>query len=219
MNDDKIRKWFEDLDEQIADGELSLALVAETRYIEPDLWMGWALSCSNLLHIVYGSRSAFYSAFTEAFELAQESTDLNSRQVRIMISILRSAKNEYLKGYINIDLKISGQILGDLIGLAREAMNSGHLNVAAVLASASLEDALKRYAVANGLNVDDRDMSEVVNALKSKSLIDRSTSKALQPLQKLRNMALHADWDQISDAAVGGLIGFVDTFISVNLSS
>jgi hypothetical protein len=34
------------------------------------------------------------------------------------------------------------------------------------LACAALEDALKRYATNNGLNVDGKDMTEVIGALK-----------------------------------------------------
>jgi len=53
-----------------------------------------------------------------------------------------------------------------LIARAKLALDDNK-DVAAVLACAALEDALKRVAIKNELDVDDKDMSEVINALKA----------------------------------------------------
>ena len=66
--------------------------------------------------------------------------------------------------------------------------------------------------MANEIDTGDRGMSEVINALKSKGLIQRATSKILGPMPKLRDFALHAEWDKLSEPAINSLIAFVDQF-------
>lgn len=93
-------------------------------------------------------------------------------EVKRLQGIFRSAKEDFEGGYVfNVDLRISGEVFGDFIVLAKHSLDEGHKDVAAVLASAALEDSLKRYAIANGLNIEDGSMTEVINALKSKGLV------------------------------------------------
>jgi hypothetical protein len=68
--------------------------------------------------------------------------------------------------------------------------------VAAVLPSAALEDALKRYASLRGLNVDGKVMQEVINALKAKGLVGGSQKSLLDSMPKVRDAAMHADWQK-----------------------
>ena len=85
--------------------------------------------------------------------------------------------------------------------------------VFAVFASAALEDSLKRYALVNGLNVDNKQMTEVINALKSKGLVSGAQKSLLDAMPKIRNYALHADWEKISEPDVNSIIGYVEQFL------
>lgn len=87
---------------------------------------------------------------------------------------------------------------GDFIVLAKQSLAEGYKDVAAVLASAALEDSLKRYAIANGLSVDDGSMTGVINALKSKGLVSGAQKSLLDAMPKIRNYAMHTDWEKIS---------------------
>ena len=94
--------------------------------------------------------------------------------------ILNSAKDDYESGFIfNLESRISGEVLSDFIATARRTIDDedssgdaeGRKNVAAVLACAALEDALKRYASLKGLEIENKDMHTVINALKCKGLL------------------------------------------------
>jgi hypothetical protein len=87
-----------------------------------------------------------------------------------------------------------------------------------VLACASLEDALKRYARENNLEVDDKVMQEVVSALKSKGLVSGAQKSLLDTMPKLRDFAMHANWDKLTSADVGSIIGFVEQFLLSHFS-
>ena len=64
--------------------------------------------------------------------------------------------------------------------------------------SAALEDALKRYARENNLGVDDKVMQEVVSALKTKGLVSGAQKSLLNTMPKLRDFAMHANWDKFN---------------------
>ncbi|MBX3661202.1 MAG: hypothetical protein KF804_01995 [Burkholderiales bacterium] len=134
--------------------------------------------------------------------------------MRSLGGVFRSAKEDFEGGYVfSVDLKVSGEVFGDFIVMAKQALLEGHKDVAAVLASAALEDALKRFAAANSLEVNDKSMQEVINALKSKGLVAGAQKSLLDAMPKLRDHAMHANWEKIDASAVSGILGFVEQFL------
>ena len=103
--------------------------------------------------------------------------------------------------------------------MAKASLLEGHKDVAAVLASAALEDALKRYAKLNNLDISDKTMSEVINSLKSQGLVSGPQKSLLETMPKIRNAALHANWDKLNAEDVSALIGFVEQFLLQKFSS
>jgi hypothetical protein len=108
---------------------------------------------------------------------------------------------------------ISGEIYGDFVLLAKGALAEGAKDVAGVLACAALEDALKRFASLNGLDVSGKAMQEVVNALKSKGLVGGAQKTLLDAMPKIRDLAMHADWQKLTPQDVGSVIGFVEQLL------
>jgi hypothetical protein len=128
--------------------------------------------------------------------------------------LLRSVASDIQGGRIrDLQLQARGEVFGDFINAARSALSDGFKDVAAVLACAALEDALKRFAVANGLAVYDKDMAEVVNALKGAGLLKGPQGALLQGFVKVRNKAFHAQWDSIESPDVQGVIAFTQEFL------
>ena len=106
---------------------------------------------------------------------------------------LRTLASEIRNGLIvNIQSEARGEVFGDFLVSAREALNEEQKDVAAVLACAALEDTLKRCASDRGLNVQEKNMNEVVNALKTEGVIRKNEGALLSAFVKLRNDAFHA---------------------------
>ena len=103
-------------------------------------------------------------------------------------------------------------MFGDFVAMAKHALSDGHKDVAAVLACAALEDTLKRYALVNGLTVDGNSMQDTVNALKSKGLVSGAQKTLLESMPKIRDYAMHANWEKIDAPAVNSVIGYVEQF-------
>jgi len=108
---------------------------------------------------------------------------------------------------------LRNEISGDFVALAKESLREGQKDVAAVLSCAALEDALKNYAIQYSLQVEDKSMHEVVSALKSKGLVSGAQKALLNAMPKIRNYAMHANWDKITPEDVGSVIGFVEQML------
>jgi len=87
------------------------------------------------------------------------------------------------------------------------------------LACAALEDGLKRLAESVDLEVEGKDLSEVINALKATSVLPGSQARVVQSFVGVRNKAMHAEWGKIDSSEVHGVIGFVQDFVSKRFAS
>lgn len=183
-------------------------------FVEEQSWGAWSSSALNLIQIVFGPDSAHFSQLRAIIEDKNHRYYLHALQA---LGVFRGAKTDYEKGcYISLERLVSGEVFGDFVAVAKKALDEGNKDVAAVLACAALEDALKRLANTNGLKVDGKDMSEVIGALKSKGLVGGAQKSILETMPKTRNNAMHADWAKISATEVGGVIGFTEQFLLQN---
>lgn len=187
-----------------------------SKYLPNGQWEGWATSVQSLLRAVFGETSEHYLNFNKAYKKCNG----YEHGVETLTHIFNSAKEDFDGGYVfNVELRVSGEVFGDFVALARKALEEGHTDVAAVLACAALEDALKRYATIKHLEVKDKAMTDVVNALKGAGHVAGAQKAMLDRMPTIRNYALHANWDKISEPDVGAVIGFVDQFLLTKFSS
>ncbi|MGR3301250.1 MAG: DUF4145 domain-containing protein [Candidatus Scalindua sp.] len=197
--DGRIKQRFEELAKELTEGKHNQS---------KSTWYSWRTSTLNLLKVALGTDSEHYQEFKKI--CVEAKADINGA-----IGVFTAAKNDYEGGYVlSLENTISGEIFGDFVGLAKQSLREKHKDVAAVLACAALEDALKRYALNNGIeDVADKPMQEVVNALKAKRLVEGAQKKILDTMPTIRDFAMHANWSKITDEAVGGVIGFTEQFI------
>ena len=128
--------------------------------------------------------------------------------------IFEGAFREYEAGFFpSLSATISGELFGDFVKLAKRCLSEGHKDPAAVVASAALEDVLKRYATLQGLDVKDKSMQDVVGALKSKGLVGGAQKSLLDIMPKIRDYAMHANWEKIRAEDVSSIIAFVEQFL------
>ena len=212
MQNELFRRRFQELQEI---SEALPVVQGSMPYIPTKEWHRWATSCQSLIKAVFGDESPHYTNFTNTLG----SCSGYKPQVEALQGLFESANSDYEGGYVfNVELRISGEIFGDFVVLAKESLANGHVEVASVLATASLEDSLKRYAETNNLETDSRTMTEVISALKSKGLVSGATKTLLDAMPRIRNAAMHAQWDRISEPDVNSVIGFVEQFLLTRFS-
>lgn len=203
-------KRFTELETSYNELPYRIHSVGQSRYVPDGAWHQWATSSQSLIRAAFGDQSPHYMNFVAKYS---ECSGAES-SVRALHAVFLSAKEDFEGGYIfNVELRVSGEVFGDFTALARHSLAEGHKDVAAVLACAALEDALKRFAVNNGLDVTDKTMQDVVNALKGSGLIAGAQKTLLDAMPRIRNLALHAEWSKLSEPDVSSVLGFVEQFL------
>jgi len=135
--------------------------------------------------------------------------------VSLYHGVLRNMSSDIKSGRLGrLQLEFKGQIFADLVNFAKDAIDQNTKDVAAVLAASALEDALKRFALTEGIDVEDKDLSTVINALKSAGLLSATHSSLLKGMVPFRNKALHAEWSKIDFAEVHVVIAFLEEFLA-----
>lgn len=175
-----------------------------------------------LVGMVYGEHSVQFNHLAALQKLCAEERDTFElgdlkRKIQGCLVALRA---EVAEGRIvDVQSEARGEVFGDFIALARKALEDSAKDVAAVLACAALEDALKQCAKRHGLEVDGESMLTVVNAIKSKGLIRATEAKVLEGFSKVRNDAFHARWDEIDIPCIKGILAFTETFLIKHFTS
>jgi hypothetical protein len=167
----------------------------------------------HLVAAVFGEESPHYRNLSKAYAgYLGYPWDLAT-----MRGVFNAAKADYEGGYLfRVEAAISGEIFADFVVAAKAALADGQKDVAAVLGCAALEDALKRFARAQGLEVDGKVMQEVVNALKTKGLVSGPQRSLLDTMPKIRDAAMHADWAKITPQMLAALSASLSSSSSPN---
>ena len=215
MND-KFLKRFRELQGQSDSIQFSPSEYGGAPYAPSSIWLSWATSAESLIKAVFGEKSPYYTNFVDVIKNCRGS----ELSIKTLQGIFLSAKEAFEGGYVfSIELSISGEIFGDFVVLAKQSLAEGYKDVAAVLASAALEDALKRYAKVNGLNVDGATMAKVISAIKSKGLVSGARKSMLDTMLQIRNYTMHAEWEKVNEPEVNSIIGYVEQFLLQEFSN
>jgi hypothetical protein len=183
------------------------------------------LGTLSVLSYLYGENSIILTTFTKSAEQIRKTIQNGisgvSRQLyHLSLGALNSAKKDIELGLVkSIEKRIAAEVYSDFILMAKSAIDNSYKDVSAVMVSAAFEDMLKKYGKLNGiLNLEEKDLTEVINALSAASLLGGPQLKILRSHVGLRNKAMHAEWDKIDTPEVKGLIAFTEEFIIVNPS-
>jgi len=200
--------------EQLAEQAKKIPLIGKNRNLaEHQSFYAWVSSALNLIQGVFGKDSPHYERL-QAEVTGISNNYIDEYHLNSCRGLFLGAKSDIDGGYLfNLQMSFSGEIFGDFVSAAKAALGEGNHTVAAVLACAALEDALKRYAISRGLDVDDKTMDAVVNALKSQGLVNGAQKSLLEAMPKIRNRAMHADWEKLTPQDAGSVIGFVEQFL------
>ncbi len=209
------RRRFEEL---LAQGQQIPVRGNQVRTADPTAFYAWATSVLNLFISIFGSASPHTRHFESEITRIQNNF-VSETHLQSCRGVFQGAKADFDGGYLfNVEVAVSGEVFGDFVASAKFALAEGHHTVAAVLASAALEDALKRYCLLNDIAVEGKSMSDLVNALKAKGLVAGAEKGLLGAMPKLRDYAMHAQWERLTPQDAGSIIGYVEQFLLSHFS-
>jgi hypothetical protein len=136
------------------------------------------------------------------------------------IGVLNNLKSDINFGLLtSIEKQTAGEIYTDMLTLSKKLVDDNYKESSAVLACGAFEDCMKKIAQQNGINVADADLSEVINALKSKTIMQSVQANVAKSHVQLRNKAFHAQWDKIDIPEIKSLIAFLEEIILKNFNN
>ena len=136
MLHDTMLKRFRELDDQFSTVPFhGYPGATSGSYAQRSDWLKWGTSVQNLILASFGETSPHYQNFVSAMDrCTNDKTD-----VETLHGVFRAAREDFEGGYVfSVDLRVSGEVLGDFVALAKQALAEGYKDVAAVLASAAL---------------------------------------------------------------------------------
>jgi len=213
---DVVTKRFNELEKQMRSIQMRASRSSNDNTADPEQFYAWASSALSAIQNSFGKESPHYTNFQKEMSEISNNT-VWSKRFNSICGVFMGAKSDIDSGYLfDLERSVSGEVFVDFVTAAKTALAEGHHTVATVLACAALEDALKRYASSQGLNVEGQAMDSVVNALKGKGLVSGAQKALLAALPKVRNNAMHAEWDKLTPQDAGSVIGFVEQFLLAN---
>lgn len=166
---------------------------------------------SKQFEILFDIKKSFGHTFFSNYEFQAKTAS---------IGVLTNLKSDINLGLItSIERQTAGEIFTDMLSLSKKLIDEGYKDSSAVLACGAFEDSMKKIGLQNGLNVMDAELSDVINALKSKSIMKSIQADVAKSHVSLRNKAFHAQWDKIDVPEIKSLIAFLEEFILKNFEA
>jgi hypothetical protein len=176
----------------------------------------------NLLRVVHGLGNVQEAQLIQAMTTADKAKTGAWLNLNVYVSpavqgALRSLRADVTAGLTgNVAMQASGVELGDLLTLAKEALNEGReaeKNVAAVLVAAAFEDTLRRLAEAKAGVTDRPKLGDVIGKLKTAGVLAGASVSTANSGLKFRNDSLHAHWQHVDKVAIGTYLAFVEALL------
>jgi hypothetical protein len=181
------------------------------------------LGATSVLTMLYGPKSVHLIAFQEQVKVAEKATASSGIQYQhytiagIVAGVLKNTKREIASGLIgSLTQQVTGDVLTDFMKLSRIALeenNNDAKNVAAVLAAAAFEDAIRRMGTTLAGAAATEDLSKTLEKLKEAGIVQSPQIGIAQSYLSFRNHALHANWDKIQREAVQSVLGFTEQLL------
>ncbi|GAI58184.1 unnamed protein product [marine sediment metagenome] len=124
-----------------------------------------------------------------------------------MLGLLISAQTDWSEGMLReIEYVIAAETFDDFLDHATSYHRAGKKIEASVLASAVLEDTIKKIAVKNSIETKGKSLDPLIDDLKAAGVFTPVKAKRGKAYAGIRNKADHAEWDEFDIKDVGKMI-------------
>lgn len=140
-------------------------------------------------------------------------------QIANILGVLKSVATEWTAGLIgSLEFHFIGLAFEDFLRHAAEHNEKGRKEVAAILASAVLEDTVKRLCRKNAIEADDKSLDTLISVLKTKRMLAKVRAERLRAHAALRNRAFHAEWNEFDQRDLRQMIEDLDELVETHFA-
>ena len=179
-----------------------------------DYWMrdvvdtqSWMASAANAIQQVSPTASFFRVELDRLMSNDQLKGGIPLSVAEKILGLLQSVQLEAQAGLLTrLEDQVVATAFDDFLDHASQYHKSGKVKEAAVLASAVLEDTVKRIAIKNLINPAGLSLEPLIDELARREILTSVKAKRLKSYSAVRNHALHAEWDRLDLKDVGSQI-------------
>ncbi len=180
-----------------------------TYWVEDNVpqYQAWLSSVSNLFQIVAPEGNFYIEECTRLMKHRDMLNGVPSHIVQKVYGLLASAKEEWEHGLLGkIEYIVAAATFDDFIDHAAEYHKANKKIESSVLASAVLEDTVKKVAAKHNIATSGISLEPLIDALVKSNVFTPVKAKRVKGYAAVRNHALHAEWDKFDITDVGDLI-------------
>ncbi len=178
----------------------------------------WITSTANLIQQITPPRSHFQSELARILSAPQLVSAIPSSVPRKLLGVLMALDAEVKSGLLQrFEYQIVASAFDEFLDHAGAFHRAGKLREAAVLASAVLEDSIKRLANRKEVNSEGLTLEPLIDKLVAAEALTQVQAKRLKAQVAVRNHALHAEWDKLDLRDVGLQIQAIRDLIEQHL--
>lgn len=212
--------------ELLSEGQELLAAVP-TYENEPIYWIPedqiakyqrWISSVVNLVRLVDQPNGIFASECERLLEDKDNRSGIPRRSVQKLQGLLGAAHDEWKRGLLRkVEHIVVAEAFDDFLDHAGYYHKGDKKIESSVLASAVLEDTVKRIARKHGVMTKGMSLEPLIDQLTKQGVFTPVKAKRVKGFSSVRNHALHAEWDEFDIRDVGQLINgireLIETFL------
>lgn len=167
----------------------------------------WVSSTVNLIKHI-GKSNRYFNEECDRI-LADETlpNGMPFRVVQKLYGVLESTYTEWQHGLLgSIEYIVAAETFDDFLDHASRYHKANKATEASILASAVLEDTMKKIAIKHGIDTNDKTLDPLIDDMVKAGVIPSVKAKRLKSHAGIRNHAMHAEWDKIDIKDVGVMI-------------
>ena len=192
---------------------------------DEDFWMkdiisaqSWMTSAANLIQQVAPSGSFFRDELNRLMANDDMKRGIPVKAIKKLLGLLQSIQLEEKAGLLSrLEDQVVATAFDDFLDHAADYHRSGKVKEAAVLASAVLEDTIKRIGTKNAINTEGVSLEPLIDELSKRNIVTQVKAKRLKSYSAIRNHALHAEWEKLDLRDVGSQISGIRELLDEHL--
>lgn len=177
-------------------------------------YQSWMLSAVNLIRTIVSEDNAYFQQCNSLMSHESFKTGISSKIFLRIFGLFSSAKDEWDKGLLKkFEYIIVGATFDNFLDHATQYHKGNMKTEAGVLASAVLEDTMKKIAQKNNVPAESLTLDPLIDKLAAAGVFKKEYAKRLKSYAGFRNCALHANWEQLDIRDIGDLISGIRDLI------
>ena len=157
----------------------------------------WLSSAVNLINHVVSENSYYAKECSKIFDNEQLKRGIPSHSIQQIFGLLKSVKEEWENGMLGqIEYSISGATFDDFLDHAEEYHKGNKKTESSVLASAVLEDTVKKICKKNNIETNGKRLDNLIDDLVKRNILTPVKAKRAKASAGVRNRASHAEWEK-----------------------